>query len=301
VAESPTKPASGVEGLSLSRWSRLKRQQRVGSPSVATGETLAEGAVQASTPPPAQTPTLQPTAPDPNGSVALPPLSKISLTEDFTPFMQAKVPQLLKQQALKALFKDPHFNAMDGLDTYIDDYTVFEPITAEEMSKLSAWQSIQKPLKQVVTPSGYAVDVESEEGMAVLAERERLEALGSEPSGTTGTETASEAAEFDADVRTTETAAREPERVHQGADEGPIDEPPRPADFSTRLHRRSNPLPRAGAAAIATDATAPPVAAPTSLHPRYGKRVSDFTFIEVAPEMQDIAPDATSTQIVEKP
>lgn len=105
---------------------------------------------------------------------ALPSLSDIALDRDFTPFMQAKVPEALKRQALKTLFKDAHFNTMDGLDTYIDDYTKFEPITAAELEGLSAWKSIMKPLEQVVTPGGYAVDVESEEGKAVLAAREAL-------------------------------------------------------------------------------------------------------------------------------
>ncbi len=99
-------------------------------------------------------------------------MSAISLTEDFTPFMQAKVPQALKQQALKALFKEPHFNVMDGLDIYIDDYTVFEPISPEVMATLSSWKTIMNPSQQVVTPGGYAVDVESEEGKAVLAARD---------------------------------------------------------------------------------------------------------------------------------
>ncbi|MGL4230458.1 MAG: DUF3306 domain-containing protein [Casimicrobium sp.] len=105
---------------------------------------------------------------------ALPSLTDIALDRDFTPFMQAKVPEALKRQALKALFKDAHFNTMDGLDTYIDDYTKFDPISAEEMAGLSSWKSIMKPLEQVVTPGGYAVDVESEEGRAVLAAREAL-------------------------------------------------------------------------------------------------------------------------------
>ncbi len=101
----------------------------------------------------------------------LPSLDDVSLEKDFTPFMQTKVPEALKRQALKTLFKDAHFNTMDGLDIYIGDYTKFEPITTKEMAGLSSWKSIMKPLEQVVTPGGYAVDVESDEGKAVLAAR----------------------------------------------------------------------------------------------------------------------------------
>ena len=34
----------------------------------------------------------------------------------------------VKNAALKKLFADPHFNVMDGLDTYIDDYGKPDPI-----------------------------------------------------------------------------------------------------------------------------------------------------------------------------
>ena len=155
------KPLPSTEGLSLSRWSRLKRSggEAVAAPTpevVTHVEALAAGGQSAAT------------------ELELPPISAISMAEDFTPFMQAKVPQALKQQALKALFKEPHFNVMDGLDTYIDDYTVFEPIAPEVMATLSSWKTIMNPPQQVVTDGGYAVDVESEEGKAVLESRAEL-------------------------------------------------------------------------------------------------------------------------------
>ncbi len=34
----------------------------------------------------------------------------------------------VKNAAMKKLFADPHFNVMDGLDTYIDDYGRADPI-----------------------------------------------------------------------------------------------------------------------------------------------------------------------------
>ena len=165
------KPAQAAEGLSLSRWSRLKR---------GGGEAAVAPSSEVSVAPYAVNAAALPSSPVEAANVAelnLPQLSSISLVEDFTPFMQAKVPQALRQQALKALFKEPHFNVMDGLDTYIDDYTVFEPITPEVMATLSSWKTIMNPTQQVVTPGGYAVDVESEEGKAVLAAREEADAL----------------------------------------------------------------------------------------------------------------------------
>jgi hypothetical protein len=172
------KPVPSAEGISLSRWSRLKR---------AAAENASANASPAITvrPEPVEEPRVSEKGSDrliANGKAnadytELPPISTISLAEDFTPFMQAKVPQALKQQALKALFREPHFNVMDGLDIYIDDYTVFEPISPEVMATLSSWKSIINPPQQIVTSHGYAVDVESEDGKAVLAERARIAAI----------------------------------------------------------------------------------------------------------------------------
>jgi hypothetical protein len=33
-----------------------------------------------------------------------------------------------RSAALRRLFTDPHFNVMDGLDVYIDDYSIPDPI-----------------------------------------------------------------------------------------------------------------------------------------------------------------------------
>ena len=58
----------------------------------------------------------------------LPPVESLTPESDFKPFMRADVDPALKQAAMKQLFKDPHFNVMDGLDTYIDDYSIADPI-----------------------------------------------------------------------------------------------------------------------------------------------------------------------------
>lgn len=171
--------------FSLSRWSRLKRSNSVNKDTVSADDEnrqnpLANRALDQGV---GSLPSAAASVVSSDGNAhtaaaiesALPSLSEVSLDKDFTPFMQAKVPEVLRRQALKALFKDAHFNTMDGLDTYIDDYTQFEPISAADLEKLSAWQSIKNPLQQVVTPGGYAVDIHSEEGKAVLAAREALQ------------------------------------------------------------------------------------------------------------------------------
>jgi hypothetical protein len=68
--------------------------------------------------------------------VELPPLDSLTFESDFRDFMHAKVEESVKRAALKKLFADPRFNVMDGLDTYIDDYSIENPIPDEMMARL---------------------------------------------------------------------------------------------------------------------------------------------------------------------
>ena len=47
---------------------------------------------------------------------------------DFRPFMTGRADPGVRNAAMKKLFSDPHYNVMDGLDIYIDDYTKSDPI-----------------------------------------------------------------------------------------------------------------------------------------------------------------------------
>jgi hypothetical protein len=58
----------------------------------------------------------------------LPAIESLTIDSDFTPFFKPQVDESLKRAALKQLFRDPRFNVMDGLDTYIDDYSLPDPI-----------------------------------------------------------------------------------------------------------------------------------------------------------------------------
>jgi hypothetical protein len=68
---------------------------------------------------------------------ALPALDSLTFESDFKAFMHSKVEEGLKRAALKKLFSDPRFNVMDGLDTYIDDYSKEDPISEELLAQLS--------------------------------------------------------------------------------------------------------------------------------------------------------------------
>lgn len=63
-----------------------------------------------------------------------------SLTQesDFTRFVQPDVAPEVKNAAMKKLFSDPHFNVMDGLDVYIDDYGKPDPLPPEMLRQLAS-------------------------------------------------------------------------------------------------------------------------------------------------------------------
>lgn len=120
----------GDEGGFLSRWSQRKAQARrepVAEPErapampepEATATTAGPMAAVASVPQPA------PEAPP------LPTLADVALLNrdsDFSRFVAPGIDEGVKHAAMKKLFTDPHFNVMDGLDTYIDDYGKPDPI-----------------------------------------------------------------------------------------------------------------------------------------------------------------------------
>jgi len=115
-------------GNFLSRWSRRKlgTDQPAAQPQPVV-ETPATAA--------ANCPNLPEPSPEPPPE-ALPPVESLTPDSDFKPFMRPDVEPGLKQAAMKRLFKDPHFNVMDGLDTYIDDYTQADPIPASMLEEL---------------------------------------------------------------------------------------------------------------------------------------------------------------------
>src|SRR5881275_1928842 len=63
-----------------------------------------------------------------------------SLTKDsdFKPFLRPDVAPEVKNAALKKLFSDPHFNTMDGLDTYIGDYNTPDPLPESMLRQMAS-------------------------------------------------------------------------------------------------------------------------------------------------------------------
>ena len=55
-------------------------------------------------------------------------MAQLTRESDYSRFVAGGVDEGVKRAAMKKLFTDPHFNVMDGLDTYIDDYGKPDPI-----------------------------------------------------------------------------------------------------------------------------------------------------------------------------
>jgi uncharacterized protein DUF3306 len=103
----------------LKRWSRRKLEKAREEPAAAPApadrpQPPPAGAVTgASHPAPAELPAVD---------------SLRGLASDYKEFLNPQVDENLRRSALKKLFHDPHFNVMDGLDVYIDDYSKPDPI-----------------------------------------------------------------------------------------------------------------------------------------------------------------------------
>jgi hypothetical protein len=140
----------GNESGFLQRWSRRKQAVREG---VVPADVAAEGTARpaAIVPQPvAQTSPGSNPSPDADPGAdliadtkqtELPSLDSLhGLQSDYLDFMQPKVAQHLKRAALKKLFADPHFNVMDGLDVYIDDYSQPDPLAPALLRQMASAQ-----------------------------------------------------------------------------------------------------------------------------------------------------------------
>ncbi|PQA82010.1 DUF3306 domain-containing protein [Limnohabitans sp. TS-CS-82] len=129
----------------LSRWSRRKAEVR-------EGRVLDE--------PPAPTPISTRAVPQPSPQSALadaapaaaqagqpapkPEAPTLADVDQLTPessyanFMSRDVAPEVKNAAMKKLFSDPHFNVMDRMDIYIDDYGIPDPLPAAMLRQMTS-------------------------------------------------------------------------------------------------------------------------------------------------------------------
>lgn len=63
--------------------------------------------------------------------------------DEVSRFVGRGVATEVRNTALKRLFSDPHFNVMDGLDTYIDDYGQPDPLPAGMLRQMAQSQFLR--------------------------------------------------------------------------------------------------------------------------------------------------------------
>jgi hypothetical protein len=162
----------------LGRWSQRKQAVREGKPleepvrvvSAAVAAPVVTSAVHTS--------QVTPTAPASETAQApLPPtlqdVQALTPESDFSAFTGVNVSPEVSNAAMKKLFTDPHYNVMDGLDIYIDDYSKPDPLPLSMLRQMASAQFLnlfdeEKEGNAVATvPHNPATSIQSEEDAAI--------------------------------------------------------------------------------------------------------------------------------------
>jgi hypothetical protein len=131
----------------LRRWARRKTEVRVGREPLPALEpdVGAAAVVVADAEPQPQLQPQPPAAPEPAAERPPPTMDDVATLDkdsDFSAFVARGVDQAVRRGALKKLFADPHFNVMDRLDVYIDDYTKPSPVSDAMLASLEHAKSV---------------------------------------------------------------------------------------------------------------------------------------------------------------
>ncbi len=128
----------------FSRWSRRKVQVRTGEPLSAEPPVPAAAVVlpaAVAAPAPVIPSTEQP--PEAPPALTLDDVARLTPESDYSAFVARSVSPDVRNAAVKKLFTDPHYNIMDGLDIYIDDYSQPSPLSAADMAKMVGAQFLK--------------------------------------------------------------------------------------------------------------------------------------------------------------
>lgn len=131
-----------MSGRFLERWSRLKKAaEKTSTAEIPDGEAL---------------------------------LAQLGPDSDFGQFLREEISAEIRSKAMKTLFADPHFNVMDGLDIYIDDYSISEPIPEAMLATMQHLQTLTQdaepesgplaepaPERDILADAGQNVPVEA--------------------------------------------------------------------------------------------------------------------------------------------
>jgi hypothetical protein len=90
-------------------------------------------------------PVGDPVAPAPT----LEDAARLTPASDFSTFVSQGVDKDVRRLALKKLFADPHFNVMDRLDMYMDDYNKPDPVSATMLAALEHARGVLRRPEEV--------------------------------------------------------------------------------------------------------------------------------------------------------
>jgi Protein of unknown function (DUF3306) len=116
----------------LGRWSQRKQDIRAGKPLAEPEIAVKPAALKIGATGAEKTDkTSELAAIEEKPDIPLPTMQdvhQLTAESDFSPFVGKKVSSEVRNSAMKKLFTDPHYNVMDRLDIYIDDYSQPDPI-----------------------------------------------------------------------------------------------------------------------------------------------------------------------------
>ena len=146
----------------LRRWSNRKSEARQGkalSPD-STPDVQAQSRAASDQPAAVQSTNSTAAAPAPT----LDDVGQLTPSSDFRAFVRHEVPADVKNAAMKKLFADPHFNVMDGLDVYIDDYSHPDPLAPamlRQMTSAKFLELVEEPKESMLAAPGQDVAADS--------------------------------------------------------------------------------------------------------------------------------------------
>ena len=209
----------------LQRWSRRKglMRQGVAAPEpAATPQPVAAAAarVPAETQPPAVRALAANEAPAAAAAPPPPTLADVALLDhqsDFSRFVAPGVDTGVKNAALKKLFTDPHFNVMDRLDTYIDDYGQPDPLPEGMLRQMAQSQFLGLFPDDPKPADALAETVAQPSGLPLIAAPHPVDATDDGPAAVAATALPTPASDEDPALRLQPLNAAGP----AGPDQGP--------------------------------------------------------------------------------
>lgn len=99
-------------------------------------------------------------------------VAALSNESDFSRFLAKDVDESVRRSAMKKLFSNPHFNIMDGLDIYIDDYGKADPLPPGMLESLTHAKTLLNPLAHLEQDLQRLLDPDPVEEEVVVGEAE---------------------------------------------------------------------------------------------------------------------------------